>query len=238
MNPVNPSLSTLPQGYRALVVGASGAVGAALLDLLRDDPRCSLALGLHRRSRPALDLLDEAGVAAAAAHLAAQGPFHLIVNAAGVLHGPDFTPEKKLGDLSLATLQSVFAVNTFGPALLLRHFSPLLDRRCGRMAMMSAKVGSIGDNRLGGWYGYRASKAALNMLVRTAAIELRRSHPGALVIALHPGTVSSALSAPFRGAEIGRPAAAAAADLLAVIDRLGSEDSGGFFSYSGEALPW
>ena len=237
MNPLH-SMQSLPQGYRALVVGASGAIGAALLEALRNDPRCALALGLHRRSQPSLDLRDEAGVAAAAARLASQGPFQLIINAAGVLHGPDFMPEKKLGDLRLAPLQSVFAVNTFGPALLLHHFTPLLDRRCGRMAMLSAKVGSIGDNRLGGWYGYRASKAALNMLLKTAAIELRRSHPGAMLLALHPGTVTSALSAPFRGAEIGRPATIAAAELLGVVDRLGPEDSGGFFSYSGEALPW
>ncbi len=167
-----------------------------------------------------------------------QGPFQLIINAAGLLHGPELMPEKKLGDLQLAQLQAVFAVNTFGPALLLRHFAPLLDRHCGRMAMLSAKVGSIGDNRMGGWYSYRASKAALNMLIKTAAIELRRSHPGAVLLALHPGTVNSALSAPFRGAELGRPAGMAATELLQVIDGLGPADSGGFFSYSGEALPW
>lgn len=232
------TLSSLPEGYRALVIGARGAIGAALLALLREDPRCAVALGLHRQSLPALDLQDEASVAAAAAALAGEGPFQLIVNAAGLLHGPDLMPEKKLGDLQLASLQAVFAVNTFGPALLLHHFSPLLDRHCGRLAMLSAKVGSIGDNRLGGWYAYRASKAALNMLIRTASIELRRSHPGAIVAALHPGTVTSPLSAPFRGGELGRPAATAAAELLDVIDRLTAPDSGGFFSYSGEALPW
>ena len=232
------TLSSLPEGYRALVIGARGAIGSALLALLREDPRCAVAQGLHRESLPALDLQDEASVTAAAAALAGQGPFQLIVNAAGLLHGPGLMPEKKLGDLQLASLQAVFAVNTFGPALLLHHFSPLLDRQCGRLAMLSAKVGSIGDNRLGGWYGYRASKAALNMLIRTASIELRRSHPGAIVAALHPGTVTSPLSAPFRGAELGRPAATAAAELLGVIDRLQPQDSGGFFSYSGEALPW
>lgn len=232
------TLQSLPSDYRALVIGARGAIGAALLAELRADPRCAQVLGLHRRSQPALDLQDEAGVAEAAASLAGQGPFHLIINAAGLLHGPDLMPEKKLGDLQLEQLRAVFAVNTFGPALLLRHFAPLLDRHCGRLAMLSAKVGSIGDNRLGGWYSYRASKAALNMLVKTAAIELRRSHPGVAVLALHPGTVSSALSAPFRGAEIGRAAGTAAAELLRVIDGLGPADSGGFFSYSGESLPW
>lgn len=232
-------MHTLPEGYRALVVGASGAIGAALLDLLKADNRCGLALGLHRQSDPAIDLLDEASVAGAAARLGEHQPFQIIINAAGLLHGPDLMPEKKLGDLSLARMQKVFAVNTFGPALLLRHFAPLLDRRCGRMAFLSAKVGSIGDNRAGGWYSYRASKAALNMLVKTASIELRRSHPGAVLLALHPGTVSSRLSAPFRGAEIGREAATAAAELLGVIDRMSApSDSGQFFSYSGESLPW
>ena len=231
-------LQNMPEGYRALVIGARGAIGAALLAQLQDDPRCGLVLGLHRGSEPALDLLDEAVVAATAARLAEGGPFQLIVNAAGLLHAPGLSPERKLGELRLAALQQVFAVNTFGPALLLHHFTPLLDRRCGRMAMLSAKVGSIGDNRLGGWYSYRASKAALNMLIKTAAIELRRTHPGALLVALHPGTVSSALSAPFRGAAIGRPAATAAAELLGVLDHLTPQDSGGFFSYSGEPLPW
>ncbi|WP_374435263.1 SDR family NAD(P)-dependent oxidoreductase [Inhella sp.] len=238
MGPSLQSLLSLPEGYRALVIGARGAIGAALLAQLQSDPRCGRAIGLHRGSEPALDLLDEASVAAAAARLAGDGPFHLIVNAAGLLHGPGLSPERKLGELRLAALQAVFAANTFGPALLLHHFTPLLDRRCGRMAMLSAKVGSIGDNRLGGWYSYRASKAALNMLIKTASIELRRTHPGALLVALHPGTVSSALSAPFRGAEIGRPAATAATELLGVIDRLTPQDSGGFFSYSGEPLPW
>lgn len=233
------SMQSLPEGYRALIVGGSGAIGAALLEGLRSDGRCGQVLGLHRQSDPPLDLTDEASVVAAAAALAAHPPFQLLVNAAGLLHGPDLMPEKKLGDLSLARMQQVFAVNTFGPALLLRHFAPLLDRRCARMAFLSAKVGSIEDNRAGGWYSYRASKAALNMLVKTASVELRRTHPGAVVLALHPGTVSSRLSAPFRGAEIGRDAATAAAELLGVIDRHGApEDSGRFLSYAGESLPW
>jgi len=105
-------------------------------------------------------------------------------------------------------------------------------------AMLSAKVGSIGDNRLGGWYSYRASKAALNMLLKTASIEIRRSQPNAVLLALHPGTVNSRLSQPFRGEEIGRPASDAAQDLLSVIDGLGPEASGGFYAYSGEGLPW
>ncbi len=229
-------MNSLPYGYRALVIGASGAIGAAVLSQLRTDPRCGEALGLHRRSQPALDLADGASIAAAAEAL--QGPFQLIVNAAGLLHTPAQRPEKKLGDLDEAQLLASFQVNTVGPALLLRHFTPLLDRRRAVLAMLSAKVGSIGDNRLGGWYGYRASKAALNMLIRTAAIELRRSQPNSVLLALHPGTVRSALSAPFRGGELGREPALAAAELLAVMDAASTADSGSFLDYRGQILPW
>jgi len=177
-------------------------------------------------------------VAAAAATLAPSGRFHLLVNAAGLLHGPGFQPEKKLGDLNQAQLLATFTANTIGPALLLRHLSPLLDRQRAVLAMLSAKVGSIGDNRLGGWYSYRASKAALNMLVKTASIEVARTHPQAVLVALHPGTVNSALSAPFNGAEIGRPAADAAGDMLRVLDGLPVEETGCFYAYSGDKLPW
>ena len=174
----------------------------------------------------------------AADALRAGGTFHLIIHAAGVLHGPGFMPEKKLGDLNYAQLEATLRANTLGPALVLRHFVPLLDRQRGVLALLSAKVGSIGDNRLGGWYSYRASKAALNMLVKTAAIEVARSHPQAVLISLHPGTVNTALSQPFRGAQIGRAPHEAAADMLRVLDRLTPYESGGFFSYTGEPLPW
>jgi len=228
----------MPDGYRALVIGASGAIGAALLRQLAADGRCGLALGLHRQSQPAIDFDDEAGIAQAAAALAPQGPFHLIVNAAGVLHSQGRMPEKKLGDLGYAQLEATFRANTFGPALLLRHFSPLLDRRRAVLAVLSAKVGSIGDNRLGGWYSYRASKAALNMLVKTAAIELRRSQPQTVLVALHPGTVASPLSRPFKGEQIGRAPDMAAAEMLQVLDALGPADSGSFVAYDGQRLPW
>ncbi|MGA6099131.1 SDR family NAD(P)-dependent oxidoreductase [Stutzerimonas marianensis] len=231
-------LQSFPDGFRALVIGASGGIGAALVAALQADPRCAAVIGLSRASDPALDLADPASIERAANAVAGQGPFHLIVNTAGVLHSADFMPEKRLGDLDQAQLLATFQINTFGPALLLRHFCGLLDRQRGVLAMLSAKVGSIGDNRLGGWYSYRASKAALNMLIKTASIEVRRSQPNAVLLALHPGTVNSRLSQPFRGAEIGRAPADAAQDLLRVIDGLGPDASGEFHAYSGEALPW
>ncbi len=232
------SLASFPAGYRALVIGASGAIGGGLVRQLAADPACATVLGLHRQSDPPINFDDETGIVHAAAVLAGQAPFHLVINAAGLLHGPGFMPEKKLGDLHLAQLRATFQANTFGPALLLRHFSPLLCRQRGVLALVSAKVGSIGDNRLGGWYSYRASKAALNMLVKTAAIELRRSQPQAVLVALHPGTVASALSKPFKGDAIGRPADQAAAQMLAVIDSLTPADSGSFVAYDGQRLPW
>lgn len=231
-------MQSFPSGYRALVIGASGGIGAALVAALREDPRCAQVVELGRATQPALDLAEPASIERAAAELAGQGAFQLIVNAAGVLHDESFMPEKRLADLNPAQLLATFQVNTFGPALLLRYFCGLLDRQRGVLAMLSAKVDSIGDNRLGGWYSYRASKAALNMLIKTAAIEVRRSQPNAVLLALHPGTVNSALSQPFRGAEIGRPAAVAAHDLLRVIDSLGPEASGSFHAYDGQPLPW
>ena len=231
-------MPSLPDPFHALVIGASGTIGAAFVDLLQAAPRCASVTGLHRHSHPAIDFADEDSIARAASELAAGPTFHLIINAAGLLHGEDFMPEKRLADLSYAQMQATFQANTFGPALVLRHFVPLLNRERAVMAMLSAKVGSIGDNRLGGWYSYRASKAALNMMIKTAAIEVARTQQNSILVALHPGTVNSRLSRPFRGETIGRPAAAAAADMLRVLDALVPADSGAFRSWDGTQLPW
>ena len=146
-----PSLQSLPQGYRALVIGATGAIGGALLAHLQADPRCALAVGLGRRTSPAVDLDDEATIARAAQHLKAQGPWHCIIHAAGMLHGPQGLPEKRMAQLNYAQMEATFRTNTFGPALVLAHFAPLLPRQeRSLLAVLSAKVGSIGDNRLAG----------------------------------------------------------------------------------------
>ena len=230
-------MESLPQGYQALVVGGSGGIGGAFVAALDADPRCGHAEALHRHSPISIDFCDEASIAKAAAAWADRR-FDLVINAAGLLHTDAFMPEKKLSDLNAAQMLATFQVNAFGPALLIRHFAPLLRRERGVMAMLSAKVGSIADNRLGGWYSYRASKAALNMLLKTAAIELGRSAPKAVLVALHPGTVDTHLSKPFKGAEIGRPAAQAALEMLGVLDGLLPKDSGNFFAYDGTCLPW
>ena len=232
-------MQSLPPGYRALVLGASGAIGSALAAQLGDDPRCAKVLALGRSSTPAVDFNAPATLDEAAHSLATHGPWNLVLVATGMLHGPTGMPEKRLAGLRAEHMAASFAVNTIGPALALAHFAPQLAQgERSVVAVLSAKVGSIGDNRLGGWYSYRASKAALNMVVKTAAIELARTHPQAVVAALHPGTVDSALSAPFRGTKIWRPARDAAHDLLAVIDGLQPHDSGGFWAYDGQRLPW
>ena len=231
------TMASLGDGYRALVIGASGTLGTAFCEQLEQDPRCAGVRALGRHTVPELDLERPETIASAATELASEAPYQLIVHAAGLLHRDGIKPEKSLSAIELEALQTVFQVNALGPAMVLRHFLPLLDPM-GAMAMLSAKVGSIGDNRLGGWYAYRASKAALNMLIKTAAIELARTRPQSRLLSLHPGTVVSGLSQPFRGASSARPADVAAAQLLTLIDQLTPADSGHFFAYDGERLPW
>ena len=224
----------------AVVVGSGGGVGAAVVAALREAGDYDEVLALGRRGSPALDLLDEASIAAAAAAVRARGVPTLVVDATGFRPGGGMEPEKSWRELDPAHLAHAFAINAIGPALLMKHFLPLLPReRRAVFATLSARVGSIGDNRLGGWYAYRASTAALNQLVRTAAVELRRSRPQAICVALHPGTVDTGLSAPFAksGLQVQAPAEAAAR-LLAVIERLGPGDSGEFFDHRGEPVPW
>jgi NAD(P)-dependent dehydrogenase (short-subunit alcohol dehydrogenase family) len=219
-----------------VVIGATGGVGAAVADAL--EARGEPVLRLSRRSTPPLDLLDEASIAAAAER-AGQG-LRLVFDATGFLHDERFQPEKSLRQLDPAHLAHAYALNAIGPALLMKHFLPRLARE-GRavFATLSARVGSIGDNRMGGWHAYRASKAALNQLVRTAAVEAARTRPGQIVVALHPGTVATGLSAPFSksGLEVQGPAQAAAR-LLEVLDRLTPAETGGFFDHKGEAIPY
>ena len=234
------SSSEPDKDVRLAVVIGCGGIGGAFVEALRAEGAFDAVVALGRNSTPALDLLDEASIAACAQWLGARGTPELVIDATGVLHGPGMAPEKSWRELDPAALAQAFAINAIGPALLMKHFLPLLPRdRRAVFATLSAKVGSIGDNRLGGWYAYRASKAALNQLVRTASIELRRSRPRAICVALHPGTVDTGLSAPFAksGLQV-QPPERAAKRLLTVLAGLTVEDSGEFFDYRGEHLPW
>jgi NAD(P)-dependent dehydrogenase (short-subunit alcohol dehydrogenase family) len=216
---------------RTLVIGASGGIGAALFAAAGPG-----AVGLSR-SVDGLDVTDEASVAEGLGRL--EGGFDRVWVATGALEIAGIGPEKTLRALDPAAMAAQFALNTIGPAIVLKHLWRLIpkDRPC-KVAVLSARVGSIGDNALGGWYSYRAAKAGLNQIVHTAAIELARSHPAAVLVALHPGTVDTALTRGRTGGHAPLQATEAAARLVAVLDGIGPAGSGGFFDWRGEPVVW
>ncbi|PVZ42461.1 SDR family NAD(P)-dependent oxidoreductase [Pseudomonas sp. CC120222-01a] len=243
-----------------LIGGASRGIGLALCAALlaRDDVakvwgvsrnatgNGDLALlARHHRERLVLmdcDARDEQALAALAAGLAQTcAHLHLVISTLGILHQEGAKAEKSLAQLDLAGLQASFATNAFAPILLLKHLLPLLRNAPATFAALSARVGSIGDNRLGGWYSYRASKAALNQLLHTASIELRRLNPAATVLALHPGTTDTQLSRPFQGnvpaGKLFDPGFAAQC-VIEQVGRLGPAESGGFWAWDGRAIEW
>jgi NAD(P)-dependent dehydrogenase (short-subunit alcohol dehydrogenase family) len=242
--------------FSAVVIGASGGVGAALVRALSASAAidtvlaCSRA-GTSEASAPAgativpcrLDLTDEASIAAAAQRAAAlSSPLRLVIVATGLLHdGPSLQPERAYRQLDPDKLARAFAINTIGPTLVAKHFLPVLSSN-GRtvFAALSARVGSISDNRLGGWYGYRASKAALHMMLATLAIETAQRRPETIVVGLHPGTVDTTLSAPFqRNVPAGKLFTPdfSAAQLVRVIDGLSVADSGHVLAWDGSTIP-
>lgn len=239
-------LMSFPAGGLAVVIGATGGIGAALFDQLKNGAPFPHLVALSRSSMPPLDVLDEDSITHAAQAVRDMNlPVRLVIDATGMLsgtgpNGENYQPEKSWSQLTAAQMAHAFAINAIGPALLMKHFLPLLPRQGKAVfATLSAKVGSIGDNRLGGWYSYRASKAALNQLVHTAAVELKRRQPDAVCVALHPGTVATSLSASFAktGLEVQTPQESARR-MLAVLEGLDAADSGGFFNHDGSVLPW
>ena len=234
------TLQSFPADGVAVVLGASGGIGSALSLAIGRSGRFAELLNLSRKSDPAIDLLNEDSLAVAARHAARLGDMRLVIDATGFLHDERQRPEKTWRDISPSTMTRAFAVNAIGPALIMKHFLPYLPPSGKAVfATLSARVGSIGDNRLGGWYSYRASKCALNQLVHSAAIELKRLRPDAICVSLHPGTVDTTLSRPFsrRGLNVQHPETAAM-HLVSVIDQLKSEDTGGFFDWRGASVPW
>ena len=222
---------------QAVIIGASGGIGAALVAALEEEGVPVRGYARSFVGERHIDLEDEASIAAAAA---TAGRPDLVIVATGLLHDAGKGPEKAIGDLDAAWLARNFAVNAIGPALVAKHFLPLMPRE-GRsvFAVLSARVGSISDNRLGGWYGYRASKAAANQIVRTLSIEDRRRNKRGIVVGLHPGTVDTGLSRPFQGnVQPGRlfTPDRAAVQLLDVIDGLGPADSGKLFDWEGKEV--
>ena len=218
----------------ALIIGDSGGIGQALHAAL--DARGIRVTGLSR-SRDGLDLTVESSVEEALSGL--QTPFDLVLVTTGALEIDGAGPEKTIRAISARAMLDQFVLNAIGPALVLREATRLLPRdRRSVFAVLSARVGSIGDNRLGGWVSYRAAKAALNQIVHTGAIELARTRPQAICVALHPGTVATAFPADYLGRHPAVPPETAAANLLGVVDGLTRDHSGGFYDWAGKEIPW
>jgi NAD(P)-dependent dehydrogenase (short-subunit alcohol dehydrogenase family) len=218
----------------AIIIGASGGIGAALASALEANSR------VVRLGRSDVDLLDEGSIADAARKLGDEGVApELVIVATGLLHKNAHGPEKSLRELDPEWMMLNYRINAIGPALVAKHFLPLMPKhRRICFAALSARVGSISDNRLGGWHSYRASKAALNMLIRNLAIEWHRKNPASVIVGLHPGTVETPLSAPFKGnpAHDRFSAPHAAEQLLAVLESLTPDQSGQLFAYDGALI--
>ncbi len=218
----------------ALIIGASGGIGSAVSKVLTEQGVA--VTGLSRRDHD-LDVTDETSILRAMEPLT--GDFDLIFVATGGLEISDNRPEKSLKDLTPEAMLAQFKLNTMGPALVLKHAQRLLPRdRRAVFAALSARVGSIGDNHLGGWYSYRTAKAALNQMLHGASIELGRSHKQAICVALHPGTVATSLTRKYVGKHPAVSPEAAAQNLINVMNGLTVEDTGGFFDWQGKRIPW
>ncbi|GGE48154.1 SDR family NAD(P)-dependent oxidoreductase [Actibacterium pelagium] len=219
---------------RALIIGESGGIGRAVAAELR--ARGVEVTGLSR-SHNGLEMTQEASIAA---HLGAlEGTFDLILVAIGALEVHEATPEKSMRELTPEAMVDQFLLNTVGPAMVLKHGARLLPKdRPSVIAVLSARVGSIGDNRLGGWYSYRVAKAAVNQVVRSASIELARTHKQAACIALHPGTVATEFTRKYVGRHPAVPPEEAAKNLLSVIEGLGPDQTGQFFDWAGKRVEW
>lgn len=232
-------MNSLGQGFRALVFGASGTLGQAFVQALQSDVKCEQVIAVSRHTHPMFSLIDESDLAELMTSFASFAPFQLIIDATGALTIDGKGPEKHLGALETSHLMKAFQINAVGPALLFKHALPLLDtQRRSVYAKLSARVGSIGDNRKGGWYGYRASKAALNMLLHTAAIEAARKRPHLVVAAMQPGTVASNLSRPFVPSADCVPALISVRGLLQTLDALPAQSGAHFVDYKGQTIVW
>lgn len=221
------------RGTRALVFGGTGAIGNALVDRLAQ----SMAVETLSRTHNGFDITSETAVANWAGKI--NPGLRVIIDATGALEIDGAAPEKSITKIDPDAMMAQFALNALGPALALKHFVPLLEKDGPVVfASLSARVGSIGDNRIGGWISYRSAKAALNQIIHTAAIEIARKRPEAVVVSLHPGTVTSELTRKYLGRHPSVSPAEAADNLITVLGGLTPADTGGFFDWKGERVPW
>ena len=227
------------------IIGSNGAIGKGFVDFYKKQNPSNSILSLSRQNKEAadeffIDIEDERSVCDAADLCSKKGPFDRIIITTGILHGVDFSPEKTLRNLNKENMMKVFSTNTFGPALVARYFIPLMKKESPSiLGFLSARVGSISDNQLGGWYSYRASKAALNMIIKTLSIEVARNNKNAVIVGLHPGTVESNLSNPFQGnvpdGKLFSPEYSVT-QMAEVMNRLTSNDSGNCFAWDGQRI--
>jgi NAD(P)-dependent dehydrogenase (short-subunit alcohol dehydrogenase family) len=220
----------------ALIIGASGGIGRALKQALIEEASFDKVIGLSRNdSAHPIDITDEISVAAAAAKVSeTQIPARLLIIASGFLHNEIIKPEKTYRHLDPGVMMHNFQINAIGPALVLKHFLPLMPRQGHSLYVaISARVGSISDNNLGGWHSYRASKAALNQVMRTLSIETQRINPQSIGVVLHPGTVDTNLSKPFQGTKSVNNPHETAQKLIGVMKSLSPKDNGSFFDHKG-----
>lgn len=237
MGDTHPLFATSP--YKALVIGATGAIGQAFLEAFQADPDCTHVEAISRNADTGFDLLIPDSLHAQASLSNQSGPYEIIIDATGALNIDGVGPEKSLNSLQADLLMQSMRINAIGPAMVLRHFAPLLAKGASVYAKLSARVGSIEDNKKGGWYGYRASKAALNMLLQTAAIELQRKNPNMRVVALQPGTVRSKLSSPHVNAQsqLLEPQESVLG-MLSTLRALPAKSGAYFVDYKGVQIPW
>ena len=237
MGDTHPLFAMSP--YKALVIGATGAIGQAFLEAFQADPDCTHVEAISRNADTGFDLLIPDSLHAQASLSNQSGPYEIIIDATGALNIDGVGPEKSLNSLQADLLMQSMRINAIGPAMVLRHFAPLLAKGASVYAKLSARVGSIEDNKKGGWYGYRASKAALNMLLQTAAIELQRKNPNMRVVALQPGTVRSKLSSPHVNAQsqLLEPQESVLG-MLSTLRALPAKSVAYFVDYKGVQIPW
>ena len=226
----------------ALIIGGTGSIGSAVADELKSKNFTNI-ISLSRSSKPSLDLLDESSIQEAAAFIKKKSkPISLLFDATGILHDEDLNqmPEKTYKNIDFLFMKKNFEINVMGPALIIKHFLPLLDtEQKSIFSTLSAKVGSISDNRYGGWYSYRASKAALNQIIKTTSIELKVKNKNAICVAIHPGTVTSKLSKPFQKNNLKiQSKEESAKNIVQILENLQLADSGSFLNWDGSEIRW
>ena len=224
----------------AVVIGSSGGVGSGIYNCLREEDEYDAVLGFHRNSKPAIDVTDEKSIKELAKFIIEKEyKISLLVNAVGYLHDIDFYPEKKVEDLNVKYIKKSFNINTFSTAFLLKYFTPIMFKnKRSLFVSISARVGSIEDNYLGGWYSYRASKSALNQLIKTASIEFKRKKSKIIFLSLHPGTVDTKLSKPFSNKKKLFTTSLAAKKILKTLNNASAEQSGSLIDYDGNIIPF